>query len=80
MIRSTNPWVFRGRIHYTNCISALYPAARGHFRWKCNGKVRLFAGNASFLDAFPAKRLLRVKSIFCRMDPVLLHDSSKLSS
>lgn len=39
MTPSANPWVFRGRAHYVNCTSALYPCARGHFRRRCNGKV-----------------------------------------
>lgn len=65
------PWVFRGRIHYTNCTSALYPVARGYFRSKCNGKVR------SEKDTFLVKYLGRIKSISYRTDPILLHDSSK---
>lgn len=47
-------------------------------------RVGIFVGSAmaKFVrgkkDAFPAKRLLRVKSFSCRMDLVLLRDSSKL--
>lgn len=68
------PWVFRGRTHYTNCTSALYPDARGHFRSKCNGKVR------TEKDTFLVKYLRRIKSISYRTDPILLlHDSSKWS-
>lgn len=75
MIRSMDSWVLCGRIHYTNCTSVLYPVARGHFRSKVQ-----WQSSFNEKDAFLMRRLPHIKSISCRMDPVLLHNSSELPS